>query len=165
MHRVSQLVGKPIVTSESGEHVGKTTDLLISQDGSHIVGFVVSGGILGSEKGVLPYDQVHSLGGDVIVANGVEPVLDRNDWRARHVEAIRSSDFTHKRVVSTDGVSMGQLKDLCVDEPTGRIGGYEIAQSRFLGLGHRCQIVEPSGDVVIGKDVLLIPEGSTGPRT
>jgi len=174
MHRVSELVGRPVVTNDGGERVGKTSDLLVSPDGTAVVGLVVSSGVLGGEKGVVPFRDVRSLGGDVIVANGREPVLDGESWHAKEVETIRSSTLLRKHVVTDDGRAIGPLKDVCVEEDSGRIGAYEVGESEFAGLIRHHRLIEGVGEVIIGPDLIIIPAaavadpaesgaGTTGP--
>jgi uncharacterized protein YrrD len=156
MRRVTELVGKPIVTSDTGKDVGSAADVLVSQDGSRLVGFVITRGTLRGEKGVLPFEQVQSLGRDVIVAKGEPLILDREQWADEGVASIRSSSFVHKRIVTTDGRRLGEVKDLCVDERSGDIAGYEVVESGFAGLVQRRRTVERSGRVVVGPDVVIL---------
>ena len=156
MRRSNDMTGKTIVTSESGEQLGKAADLLVSKDGHRIVGVVVSSGMLNSEKGVLPFHDVRSLGGDVIVANGREPLLDHEGWQAQRVETVRSSHLLHKRVVTTDGRDVGRLSELCIDEGSGTITGFEIAEPAFAGLVQHRRVIDASGEIVIGKDLVLV---------
>jgi uncharacterized protein YrrD len=156
MRRVSELVGKTVVTSDTGEDVGRAADILVSDDGARVVGVVITHGVLANEKGVLPFDQVQSLGRDVIVAKGEPPVLDAHQWADEGVATIRSSSFRHKRIVTSDGRELGEVTDLCVDERSGDVTGYEVSESGFGGLVQRHRVIERSGNAVIGRDVVIV---------
>jgi uncharacterized protein YrrD len=156
MRHTNELVGKPIVNGDTGERVGKATDLLVSHDAQQLIGVVVSRGVLGNEKGVLPFEHVRSLGGDVIVADGRQPILDHEQWRRRATETIRSSALAHKRFVTTTGRELGQLSDVCFNEESGRVSGFEVAEAGFAGLVQHHRVIEPAGEVIVGPDLVLV---------
>ena len=162
MRRVSEVIGNRVVTSDTGENVGTAVDLLFNPDGSHLIGVVLGRGVLGNEQGVLSFEAVQTLGHDVIVVRPPHPVWDRQQWEARGKNSLRSSVLTHKRVISADGRELGQVKDLCVDEHTGVLEGYEVTDSVFGALVHRRRIVRPVGNVVVGPDVVIVTASVDG---
>ena len=163
MRRVSELIGTSVVTSDTGENVGTTVDLLLNRDGSHLIGVVLGRGVLGDEHGVLTFEAVQTLGPDVIVVRPPHPFWDRQQLKARGEHSLRSSTLTHKRVISADGRELGQVKDLCIDERTGELEGYEVIDSVFGALVHQRRIVPRAGDVVVGPDVIIVEASVTGP--
>ena len=52
--RVSEVVGKPIVSADTGEKLGTVADLLVDSAAARVVGLVIRGGLLSAEH-VLPY--------------------------------------------------------------------------------------------------------------
>jgi uncharacterized protein YrrD len=155
MRRLSALIGKSIVNRDTGERIGKSADVLVSHDGSRVVGVVVGGGMLSGEAGVLPLEQVQSFGGDVIISTGERPLVDVDGWRARAPETIRSSTLAQRRLVTRAGEDLGAIRDVCIDE-RGVVRGYEVADSGFAGLVQQHRLVEPTGGAVIGPDVVLV---------
>lgn len=159
MQRVSQLVGKPIVTADTGEKVGHAADLLVSPAGDRVIGVVVGSGVLGSER-VLPYDDVQALGDDAIVARSQERVMSPAQWQERGADSSRSSSLKDKQVVTTEGRTIGTIKDVCVDERTGEIEGYDLGDRIFGGLISRRRMLPRSGDVTLGRDVVVVSQAA-----
>ena len=82
MQRISELVGKPIVSAATGERVGRVTDLLLDRGSCRTVGLVLAGGLMSSEH-VLPYSDVQVVGKDAIVARSGDGVMGPKEWKAR----------------------------------------------------------------------------------
>jgi uncharacterized protein YrrD len=161
VHHSHQLIGKPIVSAETGHKLGEVADLLLDDEQGRLVGVVIGGGMFGTER-VLPYGDVQTIGPDVIVARSESGVLDAKQWRERGTHAARTSGLKHRRVVTADGRDIGTINDICVDEKTGNVTGYDVTGR---GLIRRHSIVRQSADVTIGRDVILIPDeemSSTG---
>lgn len=155
MRRVSELVGKPIVTLDTGEKVGHAADLLVDSSGDHLVGIVIGGGVLSGER-VLPYDHVQALGEDTIVARTQHGTLGAREWRDHDRDASRSSTLKGRRVVTRDGRQIGTVHDVYIDPDTGHVEGYEVRERVFAGLVSRPRVLPRSGDVTIGPDVVIV---------
>jgi uncharacterized protein YrrD len=153
MKHSHQLIGKPIVSADSGQKLGNVADLLLDDVQGRVVGIVIGGGLLGNER-VLPYGDVQAAGPDVIVARSVSGVLDAKQWRERGTTAIRTSSLKNRRVVTTDGRAIGTVRDVYVDE-SGALTGYDVAGR---GLIPHHATIRQSEDVTIGPDVVLVPE-------
>ena len=157
MHRVSEIVGKPVVSAESGESVGKVTDLLVDANGDRLVGVVVRRGMFGTEH-VLPYTDVQAVGRDALVARSDHGVVGPREWHERHIDAARSSTLKDKRVVTNHGRQLGAVKDVYVDEHTGTIEGYEVEGRSFGGLVGRRSTLPRSQGVSIGPDAVIVSD-------
>src|SRR5687767_535864 len=88
MQRISELVGKPIVSAATGERVGRVTDLLLDRGSCRTVGLVLAGGLMSSEH-VLPYSDVQVVGKDAIVARSGDGVMGPKEWKAQGLETAR----------------------------------------------------------------------------
>ena len=66
MHRVSEIIGKPIVSAETGDRLGNVSDALLADGGVNVVAIVLGGGLLGKER-VLPFHVIQTLGGDNVL--------------------------------------------------------------------------------------------------
>lgn len=160
MQRASELVGKTVVTADSGEKVGRAADLLVNDGGDHVIGIVIGGGVLASER-VLPFEDVQTLGRDAIVARSQQRVVDAREWHGRHIKASRSSGLKDRRVVTRDGREIGTITDVYVDELTGEVQAYDVADRTFAGLISRRRLLHRSGEVTVGPDAVLIsPEAA-----
>ncbi len=157
MRRVSEYVGKPIVSVDNGEKVGTVADILVDAHAARIVGVIISGGILSSEH-VLPYADVQTMGGDAVLARSRQHVLSAREWHESAHDATRSSTFKNKRVITVTGRELGAVKDIYVNEQTGIVEAYDVAGPGFIKLVTRRNVLPGSAAVTVGPDALIVSE-------
>jgi uncharacterized protein YrrD len=158
VHRFSELIGKPIVSADSGEKLGNISDLLVDEGGVQLVGLVLGGGLLGKDH-VLPFRDIQTLGGDVVVARTGSGVMGARQWRETGTDAIRSSTLNGKPVVTTSGHRVGSISDIVVND-AGAFDGLEVASKDLGGLRTRKTMVRPSAEMRIGPDVIVVPDNA-----
>jgi uncharacterized protein YrrD len=168
MQRISHIVGKPIVSAEQGEQVGKVADVLLDPMTQEIVGLVVASGLLSSEQ-VLPFKDVQTFGTDTVVARTAAGVLGPKDWRAERIETSRFSTLKDRLVMTDAGRELGRVKDIHLDEQSGVVAGLEVHGRNFSGLVERRSTVPGRAmtigpDAVIVSDALATPTESAKPR-
>ena len=84
--RVTQLMGKSVVSADNGERLGTVTDVLLDDLDHHMVGLVVKrGGIVKSEH-VLPADSVQTFGRDTVVSRTAADLISARDWQRTNTE-------------------------------------------------------------------------------
>ena len=157
MRRISEYVGKPIVSADTGEKVGTVADVLVDADAGRIVGVIVGGGLLTSEH-VLPYADVQVMGGDAVIAKSRERVVGARGWREIGSDAARAKTYKNKRVITTGGRELGEVRDVYVHQQTGAVEAYEVVGPAFTSLIERWTILPQSGDVTVGPDALIVTE-------
>ena len=86
--RATDVIGRPVVSANSGRKLGDVGDLLLDDAGVEVVGLVVRHGRLRGED-VLPAAAVHSLGPDVVVSRSDE-LIDGREWRDRESRRQRA---------------------------------------------------------------------------
>ena len=82
VRRTSDLIGRPVVSGDSGKKLGTITDLLVDDSEGRLVGLVLQHGWMKSEE-VLPATAVQTLGTDAVVSRSSE-LMDATQWRERH---------------------------------------------------------------------------------
>ena len=82
--RATELIGKAVVSANTGERLGTVSDLLLDDAGTGLVGFVLRHGLMKSED-VLPADAVQTLGTDVIVSRTGD-LIGAQEWNDRQRE-------------------------------------------------------------------------------
>ena len=87
--RATDVIGLPVVAADTGKKLGKVVDLLLDENGTELVGLLVTHGVLQQEH-VLPAAAVQSLGPDAVVSR-IEALIDAKSWRARHDTLARES--------------------------------------------------------------------------
>ena len=83
MTRATDVIGKPVVSADTGKKLGTVGDLLLDESGRTLVGLVVRHGVLRSED-VLSVDQVQSLGADAVVSRS-DRLITAKEWREEHL--------------------------------------------------------------------------------
>jgi uncharacterized protein YrrD len=160
MHKVSDLVGKPIVSS-TGEKVGSVSDVLVDEAATHVVGLVVGGGMFHAER-VLPFSDVETVGRDAVIARSAEHVVGPQQWREQQVPASRTSGLRNRPVMTAGGRQLGAVRDIYIDDQNGNVQGYEIGSPRLGGLSERRTMLTRSDGVAVGPDAVLVPENGDG---
>ena len=153
MWKVSELIGKSIVSGNSGDRLGKVVDLLLDADSRRAVGLVVAGGVLSSEQ-VLPYAEVQTLGTDAVIARSATGLITAKEWHAQPVVATRTSALKKMRVLTASGRAVGEVRDILLDE-NGMVDALEVSGA---GLLPRRSTVSSSPGLTIGSDAILIPD-------
>jgi uncharacterized protein YrrD len=80
--RVRDVLGKPVISADTGEKLGTVADLLLDDASHQLVGVVVAHGMLKHEH-VLPASSVHSFGSDAVVSRTGE-LIGAKEWRETH---------------------------------------------------------------------------------
>lgn len=157
MYRLSEMIGKTVVSVDSGEKLGTISDGLLEPVEARLVGLVIGHGMLGREH-VLPLEDVQTVGRDTVLAKSNEHLIDPRDWKAREVDATRTSTLRGRPVVSGAGERLGEVSDLLVDERTGAFGGLEVETRSLGGLRHHRSVIPSTPTPRIGRDAIVIPE-------
>jgi uncharacterized protein YrrD len=167
MRRLSELPGRAIVAADTGQKLGTVSDVLIDAQGRRIVGFIVGGQLLTSER-VVPSENVQAMG-DAVIARSQERVVGAREWRDGDNDSIRASTLKNKPVMTVGGRRLGVIKDVQVEEQTGVITGYEVSGGTLTGFLTRRNLLPESTDIRIGPDAVIVTEETareleTGPE-
>lgn len=157
MRRVSEVIGKTVVSADTGDRLGSVSDALI--DEGRVVALVVGGGLLAKEH-VLPFRDIQTLGGDAVLARTSAGMLGAREWRKSGPETARLSALRGKAVVTTAGRRLGEVSDLAVDEQT---GAFEVLEVTSGGLRSRRSRLRASSQIRIGTDAVVVPEDAIEP--
>lgn len=158
MYRLSDMIGKPVVSTSSGDKLGTVSDALLDASAVQVVGLVVRHGLLAKEQ-VLPLEDVERVGRDAVLARSDEHLMTSREWRDSDVAATRSSAIRGRRVMTASGEQLGALSDILVDEETGAFDGLEIESHSFGGLRTRRTVLPRHAAPRIGPDAVIVRHG------
>lgn len=159
MQNVSELIGKPVISVESGDKLGTVADALMADGDVRLLALVIGGGLLGKDH-VLPFRDVQTLGGDTILVRSATGVVGPREWRESGTRASRSSALKGRPVVTIDGHRLGEVSDILVDEQTGAFDALEVASSDLGGLRTRRSLLRPGSEVRVGPDAVVVPQSA-----
>jgi sporulation protein YlmC with PRC-barrel domain len=154
MVRLSSLIGKHVVTADTGRRLGKVTDVLIDARRMQIVALIVSVGWLAGQR-VLPSPRVQRLGYDVVLA-ATPTLVARDEWDHGGEPLARRADLAGKPVLTREGTRMGVLTDLVVDPETTEIEEVEIGHQLEGRLTRWSRVPAPA--VSIGADAVVVTD-------
>ncbi len=176
-YKASALLGQK-VKNQRGEAIGEITDMALSPADARVNYAVLSfGGVLGvgDRRFAVPLN-AFTRDRDQWVLNVSEqqlesmPGFDDEHWPRRaekwpgattqqamegtggHAGAVvKASGFLDREVTSADGKELGEIEDLAVDLPSGRIDYVVIEHGGLLGIGEKLVAV-PATDLSQGEE-------------
>ena len=78
--RVSDLIGKSVVSADTGERLGTVSDILLDESDHRLVGLIVQRGLMKSEH-VLPSAAVQTYGRDAVVSRNAQDLITAKEWQ------------------------------------------------------------------------------------
>jgi uncharacterized protein YrrD len=89
--RATDVIGRAVVSADSGKRLGIVGDLLLDDNGRQLLGLVVRHGAFRGED-VLLVESVQSLGTDAVVSRS-DTLVSAREWRDReHAAAGNKED-------------------------------------------------------------------------
>ena len=150
--RITEMLGKPVVSADTGEKAGHVEEVLLDASHHHAVGVLVSDGVLSHQR-VLPFGDVQTVGADTLIVRTVSTICDATAWIAEGRAAHRSSELRGKAVVTSDGVRAGRIDDLVAEDDTGAVTALELASRKRAA---RRTIVLVLDDLELTHEVVVV---------
>jgi len=127
MLNTQRLIGNEIVSSSTGEKIGKVQDVLIDADRLQAAAVVTSkGNLFDRSFEAISDDWVRLWGRDVLLVKQSDVIVQGEDL-ADHEKWLSVSDTIRGYdVVREDGTRAGTLDDVALDDE-GKITGYELS--------------------------------------
>ena len=150
-----------VISMEEGTLVGKILDFVVDYDSYTIKGFIVNGK-WNKDADVLPYQDVLSVGDDVVMIKNSKSVVKASKNAALMKLIDNRVDIRKIEVITQNGHVLGKVDDFEFKSDTGKIEVFEIQSSRalerfknfFEGKNH----VTTSRIISVGKDAIVIKE-------
>jgi uncharacterized protein YrrD len=156
MQHLRRVVGRTVISIETGNRLGSISDVLLDDGTLRVVGFVVGGGLLSQEQ-VLPFGEVKALAGDTVLAMPGATLVGAREWREQGAATVRISALAGRPLITAAGQRLGAVTDLLVDEQTAVVDALEVATSDLGGLRTRRSIVAATG-ARIGPHAVVVPD-------
>ena len=156
------LKGVPVVSIRDAARLGWVEDVLVDTEHGRMVALHIKDG---SEEGVIPFDQVHSVGSDVVTVPSADAAQRHLD--PRNVASLVSlTDLTKVKVVDEAGTALGMVRSVAVDPADGRITELQTQRGDLFGLGGTPHTVSPDEITSVGEQLMVVqaPEAVVHPR-
>jgi uncharacterized protein YrrD len=157
MYKGKDLIGRPIVTRNTGEAVGTVVDLIFDREEHRLLGFLLDKGGWFSNAKVLPLHLIEAIVSDAITAASASAIQCASTFPAIQGALAHRDPLTSVRIVTLDGRTLGTIVDVYFDGQTGKIAGYEASggiftashgQGSFVPAAHILTIEEASAFVL-----------------
>jgi len=157
MRKGSDVIGKLVVTYDTGKKIERIQDLIFDQDQNQLLGFLVQEKGLFQDAKVIPLPEVKAIGADALVVNSKVSVVEAH--RIRKIKEILHYNNILKgtKILTTDGLNLGTMVDLFFDEHSGVVEGYEVSGGLFADAYSGRSFVPASYTLKIGQDVAFVP--------
>lgn len=153
------LIGKPVVTLDTGTQIGETHDVVYSAAAGRLVGFTLlqnAGLFKRGDTYWLPAESIHALGEDAVTVPSGDHLTavegDVNDYAAQAGQGVLG-----KRLMTEDGKFLGAIDDVLIERDTQKVVAYEVSGGLIQDL-YQGQTDVPVDTVLsIGHDVVIVP--------
>lgn len=127
MHKGKDCIGLTVISEQTGQVLGKVTDIICSPTFDKIEDLLASEKNSNEIKQLAP-SCISSLGRDAVIVNTADlPFLaERNE------EAIYLSKLRGLQIVCSDGTELGEVVDVLFEMPLCKIWGLEVSEG-FIG--------------------------------
>lgn len=148
-----ELSGLAVIHHTSGRELGKVREWLLDEHGETVVALVVEGGGWLPQRRIYPYQDIVSVGKDVVLVNS-EGLLAQGD--PPQLESQATFRVLGKRMVSGNGNELGIVEDVLFEEETGHVTGWRLSAGLIDDLLQGRAVLEESLQLHIGEDALII---------
>jgi len=153
------LIGKPVITLDSGTEIGQTHDVVYNPREGRLIGFTLLQGAGLFSRGDtywLPAEDIHALGEDAVTIQNADHIMrvegDVNDYAAQAGDHVLG-----KRLMTEDGKFLGAIDDVLIERTSKNVTAYEVSGGVFQDM-YKGQTDVPIKTVTsIGRDVVIVP--------
>lgn len=148
-YKVSELVGKAVVSLSDGIKVGTVKDVLINTDTMVAGALLVAGD---SGRGGLPFAQITSIGQDAITIETAQSIL----WASANAPGSErgANEIKGLPVVDASGTVIGNVHD--IELLNDRVQSLVVRSGGILGLGAHDTVVPVSTVRSIGAKLVTV---------
>ena len=155
MIKSREIIGKPMITIQHGEMIGKVKDVLIDPDRYEIAALVLPGKLLSRKTMILPRHQVQVFGVDAILVKSNE-AMPRDDTLQNVASLIAvTKQMRGQAIVTEQGLRIGIVDDVWIDE-RGKVVSYALTKVAVEGPVAKTKRIPLSFTRTLGPDVIIV---------
>jgi uncharacterized protein YrrD len=153
---VSGLVGRSVLSLSSGNILGTVRDVFIDPLNGLLIGFMITAP--NGELTVLPFDAVHSIGGDAIMAASDDSVGPADE--TAFAGSPNFYELTGTKIITETGQLLGHIAGIFVTLSAEPLVFYEIRESLFDAFLGRHRFIPASAGNALSDDKqrLIVPD-------
>jgi uncharacterized protein YrrD/uncharacterized protein YjbJ (UPF0337 family) len=143
----SQLIGKLVLDRQTMEEIGKVDRIWLNPHTHRIIGFTAKAGLLGMKKRSFAWQQIYSLGTNILVNN----ITDEEEWQ----KPDTSEQILDWELLTEDGNKAGKIEDYLIEPTTGEVISYLFLAIDRGNILTRRFLLSPEGITNIGNKRVL----------
>ena len=157
MQKGKEVIGRKIVTLDSGERVDSVRDLIFDEQGNHVLALLIDEGGWFHAARVIPFTSVKSIGEDAVMIASADDVVSARDDATIAAAMESKSGLAGLNLLTSDGKELGRIADVFFDETSGQVVGYEATGGLFSDLSSGRTFVPAPESVIIGAEAAIVP--------
>ena len=144
MLKGTDLIGLPIIASDSGQTLATTQDFIISPEADRLIGLLIKKGGWTGQAQVVPWGEIVVAELTAIIVRSDASIVDADD--VPDIQSVLESNkrLRGTRMCTTDGVDLGVIVDLFFSRKTGMTEGYEVCGRLLDAASSHCVFVSAS---------------------
>ena len=157
MIKGKELIGRNIVTIDSGNQIDRVHDLVFDHDANQVLALLVDEGGWFRAAKVVPFESVKNIGEDAVMVQDESAVISARD-DSRIAELLDTNvGLIGTKLLTTDGRDLGKIADVYFDEHSGKVVGYEATGGVFSDLSSGRTFVPAPESISIGENAAIVP--------
>lgn len=152
MRRMRDIIRLPVLSFQTGEHLGWVKDIIFDQKKSAVMGIVL-------EKDSFLTPKTQNISRDDIVACAKDN-LYVNRITNEKLTGTYWSNKVGSKIYSIQGELKGTIGDIFIDDTFKKVTGYEISDGLFSDLFEGRSAILEKNIIAEGKDVIIVEGGS-----
>ncbi|SFL81600.1 PRC-barrel domain-containing protein [Pelosinus propionicus] len=156
MHRLQDLLGLPLLETETGTQIGQIKDVVLHIEDAKVQGVTLDEEKQSSFEMGIAYVDLLSVGRDA--------VMIRNHSVVHQCASIFEitinyyvKDLFKKEIITDDGLRLGMLVDVFFDASTGELKWYQVSDSIVSDLLYGRRVMPLPKLQIVGKDTVIVP--------
>lgn len=133
MRVAQEMIGKPIISVEEGQELGKVQDFYLNRDLTELAAvYLGSEGLLSRKESLIKWSDVEKLGQDAILVKDAGCVIEAPDASEGIESYIRRDEIRDRPVDTPGGTNIGHVGDVVLDDGA-KIAGFSLSQTFVSG--------------------------------
>lgn len=157
MRKGRELIGKIVVSYETGETLARVWDLIFDQEDHAFTGVLVGEGSWLQGAWVIPTSEMMALGIDALIVASDKSIIRSRKHKGIQSILNRNLGLRGTRIMTTSGIDLGTLLDLYFDDLTKSIVGYEVSGGVFADIYSGRSFVPAPQTLKIGRNFAFVP--------
>lgn len=153
----TDVIGLNVFTLDKGEKIEDVDDIIFDPKENKVRALLVKSKGLLSDSKVILLDDIKSIGKDAVIINSEEALKNASDV-PEPVSSIANDGvyLTKTKIVTEDGMNLGNVSDIYFDSKTGQVEEIEVSQGGLKNIQEGTKRIKVSDIITVGKDAIIV---------